>query len=185
MKKHIPTFTEFIAENFDATGFNPQAQSDRDTPMTPIKMASSLISGKQYQVSVDGEKMTSMIYQGQSGGEYVFNQMDHAEEPVRFSDEDMSKIIANGGVSRIADDINPSKPSLKIYESAAMIKKAEAWLNDNGKYDDSIDAWLWTDPDIDLEFEITLGVKNVKLHDTDSDETTVYKYQDFIKSFVN
>lgn len=114
MKKHIPTFEEFIAENYDAQGFDPQKEVDQDTLMAPIKSASELTPGKEYQVSVDGETMTDMIYQGQSGGEYIFNEMDHNEEPARFSEEAMMDIIGADGIRCVADDKDPADPNLKI-----------------------------------------------------------------------
>jgi len=114
MKRHIPTFEEFVAENYDAEGFNPQKEADTDALMAPIKSAADLVPGKEYQVSVDGDTMSDMIYQGQSGGEYVFNEMDHNEEPVRFSEDAMMNIIDAEGVRCVMDDKDPSAPNLKI-----------------------------------------------------------------------
>lgn len=101
MKRHIPTFEQFVNEAAD--GFDPATSKDTDPTMAAIKTVAELLPGKEYVVTLDGVKNTDMIYAGVTDGYYIFNEEDHNSEPKTFSEAAMSKIIAAGGVSQVAE----------------------------------------------------------------------------------
>ena len=73
--------------------------------------------------------------------------------------------------------------STRVNEGAnpADIKKVEMFLTKNGKYDKVKDVYVWDDGT--LEFDVTLGVHQVKLYD--GEETTLVDYSDFIKQWMS
>ena len=104
MKRHIPTFEQFLNEAAnDANGFDPAKAQDTDPTMAPLKTTSELIPGKEYVITLDGVKNTDMIYQGVTDGSYIFNEEDHNSEPKTFTEDAMMKVIAAGGVSQVAE----------------------------------------------------------------------------------
>lgn len=102
MKRYIPTFEQFVNEATDADGFNPQTASQADVKVKVIKSLEELIPGKEYILKLDGKENNDMVYQGVTDGYHVFNEEDHNAEPVTFKDEELSKVVAAGGVTQIA-----------------------------------------------------------------------------------
>ena len=103
MKRHIPTFEQYLNEQTDANGFDPSKAKDADPEMAPIKSMTELLPGKEYAITIDGKKMTDMIYQGVTDGSYIFNEEDHNSEPKTFTEEEITKVITAGGVAQIAE----------------------------------------------------------------------------------
>jgi len=54
MKRHIPTFEQFINEN-DANGYRPDAASTADVVGKAIASIEELTAGKEYVLTLDGE----------------------------------------------------------------------------------------------------------------------------------
>ena len=102
MKRHIPTFEQFVNEANDANGFNPALSSDADVKVAAIKSVDELIPGKEYIVTLDGEKTSDMIYQGVTDGYHIFNEEDHNTEPKTFTDKSLAAIITSGGITQVA-----------------------------------------------------------------------------------
>lgn len=102
MKRHIPTFEQFVNEATDADGFNPQTASQADIVLKTILSLDELLPGKEYILTIDGKANNDMIYQGVTGGVHIFNEEDHNAEPVSFTDAELSTIIAAKGVSQVA-----------------------------------------------------------------------------------
>jgi hypothetical protein len=102
MKRHIPTFEQFVNEATDADGFNPAVASDADVKVAEIKSVDELIPGKEYIVTLDGAATSDMIYQGVTDGYHIFNEEDHNVEPKTFSDEALAAIITAGGITQVA-----------------------------------------------------------------------------------
>jgi hypothetical protein len=104
MKRHIPTFEQFVNEAAnDANGFDPAKAQDTDPTMSAIKTVAELLPGKEYVITLDGVKNTDMVYAGVTDGYYIFNEEDHNAEPKTFTKEAISKVIAAGGVSQVAE----------------------------------------------------------------------------------
>ena len=101
MKRHIPTFEQFITES-DANGYNPATAKDVDATGAALKTADELTPGKEYVVTLDGTKHTNMVYQGVTDGYHIFNEEDHNEEPKSFSTDAISKVIDAGGILPVA-----------------------------------------------------------------------------------
>ena len=72
--------------------------------------------------------------------------------------------------NRVNEGVNP-----------ADVKKVEMFLAKKGKYDKDKDIYVWDDGT--LEFDVTLGVHQVKLYD--GEETTLVDYSDFIKQWMS
>lgn len=101
MKRHIPTFEQFVNEATDADGFNPAKAADKDVKVAEVTSVDELIPGKEYILTVDGETTPDMIYQGVTDGYHVFNEEDHNTEPKTFSDEELAAIVAAKGVTQV------------------------------------------------------------------------------------
>lgn len=101
MKRHIPTFAEFVNESAKEV-FNPAIEKDADKVGAAIKSVDELIPGKEYVVTLDGAKHTDMIYQGVTDNVHIFNEEDHNAEPKSFSTDAISKVIAAGGIAPVA-----------------------------------------------------------------------------------
>lgn len=99
--KKLLSFEEFVNEHYnvveatDADGFNPTATTDKDEVDTTVKDLSGLTPGKEYELTVDGDSKKNMMFQGVTDGVYIFNSEDQ-EDAVRFSEEEMSAIVAKG-----------------------------------------------------------------------------------------
>ena len=102
MKRHIPTFEQFVNEATDADGFNPQTASQGDIVIKTILSLDELLPGKEYILTIDGKANNDMMYSGYTGGVHIFNEEDHNAEPVSFTDAELSAIIAAKGVSQVA-----------------------------------------------------------------------------------
>ena len=102
MKRHIPTFEQFVNEATDADGFNPQTASQADVVLNVVASLDEMLPGKEYIVTVGGKSNNDMMYAGYTDGVHIFNEEDHNAEPVSFTDEELSAIIAAKGVSRVA-----------------------------------------------------------------------------------
>ena len=102
MKRHIPTFEQFVLESTDADGFNPQTASQADVVIGAVASLDEMLPGKEYILTIDGSAKPDMMYAGYTDGVHIFNEEDHNAEPVSFTDEELSKIIAAKGVSRVA-----------------------------------------------------------------------------------
>jgi len=101
MKRHIPTFEQFVLESTDADGYNPQTASQEDVVVAEISSLDELVPGKEYILTIDGKVNNDMIYQGVTDGVHIFNEEDHNAEPVSFTDEELSAIIDAKGVSKV------------------------------------------------------------------------------------
>lgn len=102
MKRHIPTFEQFVLESTDADGYNPQTASQDDVVLNVVASLDEMLPGKEYILTIDGKANNDMMYAGYTDGVHIFNEEDHNAEPVSFTDEELSKIIAAKGVSRVA-----------------------------------------------------------------------------------
>jgi hypothetical protein len=106
--KNLKTFDEFVNENYkiqeasDADGFNPAKTSDTDPVGGALKAASELLAGKEYVLTVDGEKHTDMIYQGVADGVHIFNGEDKAHDKT-FTEEELTALIGKGGVAQVQE----------------------------------------------------------------------------------
>lgn len=101
MKRHIPTFEQFVNEATDADGFNPASASQADVKVAQIKSVEELIPGKEYILTIDGKSTPDMMYAGYTDGYHIFNEEDHNTEPKTFTDEEISKIVDDKGVSQV------------------------------------------------------------------------------------
>lgn len=111
MKQYIPTFEQFVSENYDAEGFKPE---NMDEISVEVESTADLTPGKKYHLTVDGETAEGMIFGGKSGGEFIFNHKDKNEDPMRFSEAELADLISDGGVSEVADTSNPAAPTLGV-----------------------------------------------------------------------
>ena len=102
MKRHIPTFEQFVLESTDADGFNPQNASQADVKVKEIKTLEELIPGKEYILTIDGKENNDMVYQGVTDGYYVFNEEDHNAEPVTFDETEIAELVSKGSISQVA-----------------------------------------------------------------------------------
>jgi hypothetical protein len=102
MKRHIPTFEQFVLESTDADGFNPQNASQADVKVKEIKTLEELIPGKEYILTIDGKENNDMVYQGVTDGYYVFNEEDHNSEPVTFDEAEIAELVSKGSISQVA-----------------------------------------------------------------------------------
>lgn len=103
MKNYIPTFEQFVNEAAnDANGYDPAKQKDTDPTLPAVKSIDDLLPGKEFTITLDGKTNTDMIYSGYTDGYHIFNEADHNAEPLTFSDDAISKIIAAGGISQVA-----------------------------------------------------------------------------------
>jgi hypothetical protein len=102
MKRHIPTFDQFVNEQTDANGYSPATASQADAVGSAIAALTDLTPGKEYVITLDGVKHESMVYQGVTGKVHVFNQEDHKEEPKTFTSDAISAVIAAGGIAPVA-----------------------------------------------------------------------------------
>jgi hypothetical protein len=99
--KKLLSFEEFVNEHYkveeatDADGFNPTTATETDEVVDTVKDLSGLVPGKEYELTVDGDAKKNMMFQGVTDGVYIFNSEDQ-EEDVRFSEEEMSAIVAKG-----------------------------------------------------------------------------------------
>lgn len=102
MKKHIPTFNEFVNEQADASlAYDPAKAKHDDATGAPLKSVDELIPGKEYVVTLDGVKHSNMIYQGVTDNVHIFNEEDHNEEPKSFSTDAISKVVVAGGITPV------------------------------------------------------------------------------------
>ena len=102
MKRFIPTFEEYLAEQADASfAFDPAKSTDQDPTGEPLKSIDELTPGKEYVITLDGENHKNMGYSGYTDGYHIFNEADHKEEPMTFSDEALGKIIAAKGIAEV------------------------------------------------------------------------------------
>jgi hypothetical protein len=101
MKRHIPTFEQFVLEATDADGFNPATASQEDVKVAEIKSVEELIPGKEYILTIDGNSTPDMMYAGVTDGYHIFNEEDHNAEPKTFTDEELAKIVADNGVTQV------------------------------------------------------------------------------------
>ena len=102
MKKFIPTFDQYLNEQEDSTGFNPMMSTDKDITGKPLTALNELIPGKEYVITLDGETFKDMVYSGVTDGYYIFNEVDHNEEPMTFSMDAMLKVIDAKGIAQVA-----------------------------------------------------------------------------------
>ena len=102
MKRHIPTFEQFVNEATDADGFNPAIASDADVKVAVIKSVDELLPGKEYILSTDGTTTTDLIYQGVTDGYHIFNEEDHNSEPKTFTADALAAIVSAGGITQVA-----------------------------------------------------------------------------------
>jgi hypothetical protein len=99
--KKLLTFDEFVNEHYnvqeatDADGFNPTKTTDKDEVEDTIKELSGLVPGKEYELTIDGKGKKNMMFQGVTDSVYIFNSEDQ-EDAVRFSEEEMTKIVSAG-----------------------------------------------------------------------------------------
>lgn len=104
--KNLLTFDEFVNEKYqvlestDADGFNPENTSSVDPVGAQIQTIEELTPGHEYVLTVDGETHSDMIYQGSTGGVHIFNGEEEAKD-VQFTDEEITDLIDNGGISAI------------------------------------------------------------------------------------
>lgn len=102
MKKHIPTFEQFVNEATDADGFNPALASDADVKVAEITSVDELIPGKEYIITVDGVATPDMMYAGVTDGYHIFNEEDHNAEPKTFSADALAAVVAAKGIAQVA-----------------------------------------------------------------------------------
>ena len=102
MKRHIPTFEQFVNEATDADGYNPQTASQADATLPAVESLDAMLPGKEYVLTIDGKVNNDMMYAGYTDGVHIFNEEDHNAEPVSFTDEELSKLIAAKGVAQVA-----------------------------------------------------------------------------------
>ncbi len=102
MKRHIPTFEQFVNEATDADGFNPAVASQADVKVKEITSVDELIPGNEYIITLDGNKTSDMMYAGVTDGYHIFNEEDHNTEPKTFSDEALAAVIAAKGITQVA-----------------------------------------------------------------------------------
>ena len=95
MKKYIPTFDEFVNES--ENGFDPMNREE-DKRVRSLSSITQLLPGKEYCIKANGVEHTGMVFQGYSGGVYVFNQEDHKEDFLDFDKQEMEAIISASGV---------------------------------------------------------------------------------------
>lgn len=93
IKNHIPTFDQFVNEQNDANGFNPETAEELNDTGVAISTLDELESGQTYTLSIDGNEISGLIYQGQTEGEHIFNDKDNNEEPIRLSDEEITSML--------------------------------------------------------------------------------------------
>jgi len=93
---HLKTFEEFINEANDADGFVPTQTADQigDT----VNVISELVPGKEYKI----EDNSDMIYQGNTGGVYIFNGEDKATD-LQFAEADLEALITDGKVKVVIE----------------------------------------------------------------------------------
>ena len=103
MKRHIPTFEQFVNEAAnDANGYDPIKVADNDPTIAVAKSLDELLPGKEYVLTIDGKANTDMIYAGYTDGVHIFNEADHNAEPISFTDEELQKLIDAKGVAQVA-----------------------------------------------------------------------------------
>jgi|APCry1669190288_1035285.scaffolds.fasta_scaffold82988_1 hypothetical protein len=106
--KNLLSFEEFVSENYkiqeatDADGFNPANTKDNDPTGSALKSIEEMVPGKEYVLTVDGEKHTDMLYAGYTDGVHMFNGEDKANA-VQFTDEELNAIIGKGGVAQVKE----------------------------------------------------------------------------------
>lgn len=107
--KNLLSFEEFVNENYknvseasDADGFNPADTSDTDPVGKAIAGIDELTPGKEYVLTVDGEKHTDMLYAGVTDGVHMFNGEDKAN-PVQFTEDEMADLVSKGGVAQVME----------------------------------------------------------------------------------
>ena len=98
IKRHVPTFEQFVNEATDVDGFNPEFNEDNDAVGLALTTIDELTPGKEYKLTLDGDEMDDMVYQGQTGGEHIFNDEDANVEPIRLSDEEIASMIEAGDI---------------------------------------------------------------------------------------
>lgn len=102
MKRHIPTFDQYLAEQADASfAYDPAKSNDVDPTGAPLKSVDELNPGKEYVLTLDGENHKNLIYQGVTDGYHIFNEADHKEEPMTFTEDAISKLIAAEGITQV------------------------------------------------------------------------------------
>jgi hypothetical protein len=102
MKRHIPTFDQYLAEQADASfAYDPAKSKDVDPTGTPLKSVDDLTPGKEYVITLDGTSHKNMVYSGVTDGYHIFNEADHKEEPTTFTSEAIAKVIAAEGVKEV------------------------------------------------------------------------------------
>jgi hypothetical protein len=102
MKRHIPTFDQFLAEQADASfAYDPAKSKDVDPTGEALKSVDELVPGKEYVLTLDGVSHKNMGYAGVTDGYHIFNEADHKEEPMTFSAEAIAKIISAGGIKQV------------------------------------------------------------------------------------
>ncbi len=102
MKRHIPTFEQFVNEATDADGFNPAVASDNDVKVAEITSVDELIPGKEYILTIDGVATPDMMYAGVTDGYHIFNEEDHNSEPKTFNDRELAVVISAKGITQVA-----------------------------------------------------------------------------------
>jgi len=92
---HLQTFEEFINESA-TEGFVPTQNADviGDT----IKAISELIPGQEYVLDTNPE----MLYQGNTGGVYIFNGEDKAND-IQYTEADLTSLIVVGKVKCVIE----------------------------------------------------------------------------------
>ena len=102
MKRHIPTFNQFVNEATDADGFNPQTASQADIVLSVITSLDEMLPGKEYIVTIDGKANNDMMYAGYTDGVHIFNEEDHNAEPKTFSADALAAVVAAKGIAQVA-----------------------------------------------------------------------------------
>lgn len=93
---HLKTFEEFINEATDTDGF--VATQAPDVIGQTVKTISELTPGQEYQI----EDNSDMIYQGNTGGVYIFNGEDKAND-LQFSEAELEVLITDGKVKCVIE----------------------------------------------------------------------------------
>lgn len=101
MKRHIPTFDEFVSEQVNPN-FDPATASQEDIEVSVVKSLEELEPGQEYNLTIDGTKHEGFLYKGVTNGYYIFNQEDHKEEPLTFDDAKLKAVIDANGVSKVS-----------------------------------------------------------------------------------
>jgi len=105
--KNLLSFDEFVNEHYiteatDADGFNPENISDTDPVGPAISSMEELTPGKEYVLTIGDDTHSDMLYQGVTGGVHIFNGEDKAHD-VTFNQEEMAKLVSDGGVAQVME----------------------------------------------------------------------------------